>query len=75
MNVNFWGFVNPQQLIIVEVTLLDSAILKGDFAFQGRRQTKVNAALHLPDNNIRVNHLAAVNNTRHLVHPNSATVS
>ena len=40
MNLDGRSFIDPQSLIVVEITLFDAAILDGDFAIEDGRQSE-----------------------------------
>ena len=61
--------VDAQHAVVVEVALLDPAVLEGDGAVERRAEAEGDAALHLGLDAERVHRLAAVDGADHPVHP------
>ena len=64
----FRQLVLPHQLIIVEVALLHLTTFEGYLAVECGGQPEDNPAFDLIFHNARVNHLATIHSTGHLVH-------
>src|SRR5882757_6962071 len=55
-----WSLIDAQDFIVVEIALLDAAILEGDLAVQGRGQPKDNTPFHLRLDGVGIDHLPAI---------------
>ncbi len=65
VNLHLGRFIHAQHAIVVEVALLDAAVLQGDRAIQRRAQSEADAAFHLRFDDVRIDGRAAVNGANH----------
>ena len=73
MGFEFWRIWHPQQVIVIEVLLLDHAVLYRDALFQRRAEAHENSALDLRANTVHVDNPAGVDDRHHTINVEVAT--
>src|SRR5262245_30265531 len=68
VDIDLRHLVDAQHAIVVEIRLLNAALVQRDFAIQCGRQTENHAALDLRDDRVRINDEAAIHSERHLAY-------
>ena len=74
MNFNFGRFEHPQHGIVVEIVLLNAAVLERDFGFECSGQAKNDAAFHLRLDDVGIDGAPAINGANHTVHTYGAVL-
>ena len=75
MNFYLRGFVYPEYLIIIEVTLFDAPAIESDFTFKSGTQAENNPAFRLCHHAVWIDHSATVYGCDHPMHPYPAFFS
>ena len=58
----------------MEILLLDAAVFKSDFRFEGGSQAEDDAAFHLRFDNVRIDDASAIDGAHDAMHPHCAVL-
>jgi len=74
VNFNFGRFEHPQHGRVVEIVLLNTAVLERDFGFECSGQAKNDAAFHLRLDDVGIDGAPAINGANHTMHTYGAVL-
>lgn len=65
MGLDFWRFIHPKRLIVVEIALNDAAFFDGDLRAESIREPINDCAVNLLIKDIWIHHLTTINSVNH----------